>query len=181
MLKTLTTTGPILLVALTPLLAQSEDAQKQSPNDTSIRKVRTTAYTHEEIDHRKWAKNTASGTTLKATVPYNSAAADWSVFPVHTKFRIQGQPGIYVIDDYGRALVGTTTIDIYHSSITAMKTWGVRHVLIEILEFGDYEESLRLLEGRRHHPHCLAMYESIQEKTVPPSFAPDIKLASPVR
>ena len=45
-----------------------------------------------------------------------SAAADWSRYPVGTRFRIVGKPYEYVIDDYGSALVGTDTIDLYKPS-----------------------------------------------------------------
>ncbi len=63
-----------------------------------------------------------------------SAAADWSRYPLGTKFRMVGQPHVYVIDDYGSALVGTDTIDIYKPNLTMMKEWGVREIDIEILE-----------------------------------------------
>ena len=45
-----------------------------------------------------------------------SAAADWSRFPLGTRFQIVGTQDRYVIDDYGGALVGTNTIDLYKTS-----------------------------------------------------------------
>ena len=68
------------------------------------REVRTTAYNRSR--HGK-AKN-ANGFQLKAG-DLNSAAADWSRFPLGTKFNIPGTHQTYVVDDYGRALVGPTT------------------------------------------------------------------------
>lgn len=127
--------------------------------------VRTTAYTHTEADHREWGRKTAAGTTLQAHRRYNSAAADWSVFPPGTKFRIVGDPTQYVVDDYGRALVGTETIDIYKPSRSAMNHWGVRNVQIEILELGCFHEAKRILESRLHHAHCKKMYRALLPKT----------------
>ena len=77
------------------------------------RVVRTTAYTHSERDHLAYGPRNAVGTALKYTSSVRSAAADWSVYPLGTTFRIKGQPYLYVVDDYGSALVGTGTIDIY--------------------------------------------------------------------
>ena len=126
--------------------------------------VRTTAYTHTEKDHIKYGKRTASGKMLSCKTSYTSAAADWSEFPLGTKFRIKGEATIYVIDDYGSALVGTRTIDIYCPSRSAMNEWGVRHVEIEILEFGSFEKSAKLLAGRTKWSHCKAMFEAIRNR-----------------
>ena len=38
----------------------------------------------------------------------------------------QGKPCIYVVDDHGRAPVGTATIDIYQPSKALMRQWGRR-------------------------------------------------------
>jgi hypothetical protein len=56
-------------------------------------RVRTTAYTHDESDHIVYGVKNAIGTNLKFG-NVRSAAADWSRFPVGTKFRIAGQPGV---------------------------------------------------------------------------------------
>src|SRR5271165_164392 len=60
------------------------------------REVRTTAYTR---SRHGTAKN-ANGSQLKAG-DLNSAAADWSRFPLGTKFNICGTHQTYVVDDYG--------------------------------------------------------------------------------
>lgn len=129
-----------------------------------LRDVRTTAYTHSEKSHSKWKLYNASGGQLTASVGYNSAAADWSRFPLGTTFRVVGEPTIYVVDDYGSALVGTDTIDIYCPSMDSMNQWATRHLRIEILQFGSYERSKKLLEGRADHAHCRAMLESIKRQ-----------------
>ncbi len=119
--------------------------------------VRTTAYTHTEADHVKYGMKTALGTDLRYTPEYHSVAADWSRFPLGTKFRIKGYDRLFVVDDYGSALAGTRTIDIYFPTKERMNNWGVRWVEVEILEFGSFNESRKILAARAKHPHCLAM------------------------
>ena len=97
------------------------------------RVVRTTAYTHSESDHVGYGPKNAIGTYLKYGSRVRSAAADWSVYPLGTKFKIKGEPYTYVIDDYGSALVGTATIDIYQPSKLLMRQWGRRVVEIEVI------------------------------------------------
>jgi hypothetical protein len=65
-----------------------------------------------------------------------SAASDWSHFPLGTRFRIAETNEEYIIDDYGNALIGTDTIDLYKPSRLEMKKWGVRHVDIDIFGMG---------------------------------------------
>lgn len=126
-------------------------------------RVRTTAYTHTEADHRRYGKKTAVGTTL-VSGNVNSAAADWSFMPLGTKFRIKGSTTIYVVEDYGSALVGTTTVDIYRPSKRSMWSWGVRHVDIEIVEEGDIAASIAFLKKRPSSGHCRKMLRSLQHK-----------------
>ncbi len=125
--------------------------------------VRTTAYTHSEADHLRYGRMTASGSTLRAETSYTSAAADWSEFPVGTRFRIKGQSKIYVIDDYGSALVGTRTIDLYKTTKGEMNAWGVRTVEIEILEDGNFRRAKTILASRLKFAHCREMYAAIEE------------------
>ncbi|MCB1277662.1 MAG: 3D domain-containing protein [Prosthecobacter sp.] len=127
-------------------------------------RVRTTAYTHNESDHLVYGVKNAIGTNLKFG-KVRSAAADWSRFPVGTKFRIAGQPEvIYVVDDYGSALVGTGTIDLYKPSRSLMNNWGVRHVDIEVIEWGSYEKSMDLMRDRTKWKHVRAMMEGIEAR-----------------
>jgi len=112
-----------------------------------VKNVRTTAYTHTEGDHLKYGSRTAAGTPLRHGA-VRSAAADWSVYPVGTVFQIQSDPSIYVIDDYGSALVGTRTIDLYKPTTGLMRLWGTRQVNIRILKWGSYTKSLAILMPR---------------------------------
>jgi hypothetical protein len=91
-----------------------------------------------------------------------SAAADWSRFPLGTKFQIVGTQDRYVIDDYGGALIGTNTIDLYMTSRRAMHLWGVRHVDIDILEWGSKQRSLEILAPRRKNGHVRRMIAGIE-------------------
>ena len=112
--------------------------------------VRTTAYCHKEADSLPYGKLNAAGGILQYGTTIRSAAADWSRFPLGTKFRIQGQPYEYIIDDYGSALVGTNTIDLYKPTFTAMNNWGVRRVPIQIIEWGCFHKSRQILQSRKH-------------------------------
>ncbi len=125
------------------------------------RTVRTTAYTHTEDDHLAYGQFTAIGSVLTAKRHHTSAAADWSRFPLGTVFRIAGENTTYVIEDYGSALVGTDTIDIYRPNREAMNDWGVRHVEIEILKLGCFEQSRSFLEKSLNVPHCRQMHRSL--------------------
>jgi 3D (Asp-Asp-Asp) domain-containing protein len=125
--------------------------------------VKTTAYSHLEADSLKYGRKNAFGTELRYD-NVRSAAADWSVFPVGTLFRITGQPYTYRIDDYGSALVGTRTIDIYQPTKAGIKAWGSRMVEIEILKWGSYSRSREIMAARSKHPHVRAMLTSINRK-----------------
>lgn len=119
--------------------------------------VRTTAYHHSEPGGRV----TAIGGYLK---PTHSAAADWSWLPAGTKFRIVETGEDYVIEDYGSALIGKYTIDLYKSTRSAMNAWGVRYVNIEITEMGSYPVSLAVLIPRQKYGHVRAMVDGLRKK-----------------
>lgn len=129
------------------------------------RLVRTTAYTHSEADHLKYRRMNAIGSTLRYG-KIRSAAADWSVYPVGTQFKIKGLPYTYVVDDYGSALVGTNTVDLYKPSRSIMNRWGVRKVEVQVVKWGSFKKSAQLLKGRIKYKHCRKMYHSILGKGV---------------
>ena len=122
--------------------------------------VRTTAYTHTE----RGGGHNAIGSRLSSN-RVMSAASDWSVYPLGTKFRIVGTNENYVIDDYGTALVGTNTIDLYKPSRLEMRRWGVRHVDIDILQWGSAQESLRVLTPRAKHRQVQKMILALRRKS----------------
>ena len=91
-----------------------------------------------------------------------SAAADWSFYPLGTVFKIKGLPYLYVVDDYGSALTGAGTIDIYQPSRDMMDTWGRRNVEISVVQWGSLERSAAILSKRTSYDHCRQMYANIQ-------------------
>jgi 3D (Asp-Asp-Asp) domain-containing protein len=200
-----TLTPRILLAAFTLGLAACSAPRPlpkyQTPiARTRIQSVRTTAYTHTEDDHTQYSNRNALGTCLKCG-PINSAAADWSRWPAGTIFRIQETGEIYQVDDYGWALAGTNTIDLYKPSRSAMNAWGVRRVTIENLQWGDPHRSLAILRQRSKYRHIRRMVDQMEGRmaelerpvetaapvvlvaptTEPLSVAPPIVRAEPAR
>lgn len=153
--------------------ARSENSSRSSSSRTRIPhlsplkgmksaiSVRTTAYTHSESDHLVYGRRTAVGSTLRSSTSHTSAAADWSRFPIGTTFKIVGEPTTYVIEDYGSALVGTNTIDIYRPSRSSMNRWGVRNVSIKIIKMGCFERSKNHLAKVTGYWHTRAMYNAL--------------------
>ncbi len=125
------------------------------------RVVRTTAYTCSEDDHLIYGSKNATGTPLRYTNRVRSAAADWSFYPVGTTFRIKGLPYLYVVDDYGSALTGTGTVDIYKPNKDVMNLWGRRNVELTIVQWGSFNRSAEILAQRTKHPHCRQMLANI--------------------
>lgn len=125
------------------------------------RVVRTTAYTCSEDDHLIYGSKNATGTQLRYNNRVRSAAADWSFYPVGTTFRIKGLPYLYVVDDYGSALTGTGTIDIYKPSKDVMNLWGRRTVEVNIVQWGSFTRSAELLSQRQKFSHCRQMLANI--------------------
>jgi 3D (Asp-Asp-Asp) domain-containing protein len=129
------------------------------------RLVRTTAYTCSEDDHIEYGSMNAAGTPLRYTDRVRSAAADWAVYPLGTVFRIKGMSQLFVVDDYGSALTGTGTVDIYTPSKAHMGAWGRRNVELTVVQWGSFSRSAEVLSKRRHYPHCAQMYAAINKMT----------------
>lgn len=158
----------ILLFALASVSFLLVSCSSTSPSSsgrkfasTRIGSVRTTAYTHSESDHLQYGSKTAVGTPLKYG-SVRSAATDWSVYPVGTVFQIEGQPYLYEVDDYGSALVGTNTIDLYKPNRNEMNNWGTRNVSIRVVKWGSFSRSLAIMRGREKNQHVRKMVQRIQ-------------------
>lgn len=123
--------------------------------------VRTTAYTHNEDDHLIYGSKNAAGTQLRYTNRVRSAAADWSFYPLGTTFRIKGLPYLYVVDDYGSALTGTGTVDIYKPTKEIMNLWGRRNVELQVVQWGSFTRSATVLAQRQKFDHCRQMLANI--------------------
>jgi 3D (Asp-Asp-Asp) domain-containing protein len=121
--------------------------------------VRTTAYTRIE----KGGRRNALGKYLSGH-HVMSAASDWSRFPLGTRFKIVSTREEFIIDDYGTALVGTSTIDLYKPTKLEMKRWGARYVDIDILQWGSEEQSLKVLGPRVKHQTVRRMIAGLQKK-----------------
>ena len=91
-----------------------------------------------------------------------SAAADWSRWPAGTVFRLISTGQVYRVEDYGWALAGRNTIDLYMPSRGAMNSWGAREENIQILQWGEPDESLRLLQAHQGYRHIRRMVLELQ-------------------
>lgn len=88
---------------------------------------------------------------------YGSAAADWARWPAGTIFRIIATGQLYRVEDYGWALAGRNTIDLYMANARDMNGWGVRSEAIQIVEWGDPQASLRKLASHQKYRHIKRM------------------------
>ena len=86
-----------------------------------------------------------------------SAAADWSRWPAGTVFRLLSTGQNYRVEDYGWALSGRNTIDLYMANQREMNNWGAREEAIEILRWGDPQESLQFLRRHQDYRHIKRM------------------------
>jgi 3D (Asp-Asp-Asp) domain-containing protein len=86
-----------------------------------------------------------------------SAAADWSRWPAGTVFRLLSTGQNYRVEDYGWALSGRNTIDLYMANRREMNNWGAREEPIEILKWGDPQESLQFLRRHQDYRHIKRM------------------------
>jgi hypothetical protein len=95
---------------------------------------------------------------------YGSAAADWARWPAGTIFRVLSTGQLYRVEDYGWALSGRNTIDLYMATPHAMNSWGVRQELIQIVQWGDPQESLRRLARHTKYRHIKRMVLELEGK-----------------
>ena len=152
---------PLLAACASALVSCATQTKPSAANAFApkrLEKIRTTAYSHNEGS----GSRNAIGRRLSGA-GIMSAASDWSRFPLGTRFRIVESGDEYVIDDYGGALVGTNTIDLYKQP-RAMHRWGVRHVDIDILRWGSDEESLKVLRPRQRVGIVRRMIAGLEKK-----------------
>jgi len=86
-----------------------------------------------------------------------SAAADWSRWPAGTVFRLLSTGQVYRVEDYGWALSGSNTIDLYMANQREMNSWGAREEGIQILQWGDPQQSLQFLQSHQNYKHIKRM------------------------
>lgn len=94
---------------------------------------------------------------VRRTPKIGSAAADWSRWPMGTTFRLLSTGQIYRVEDYGWALSGRNTIDLYMANQRDMNSWGARQEPIQILRWGDSQQSLQFLQSHQDYKHIKRM------------------------
>lgn len=101
----------------------------------------------------------AKGAVAVSKVPprIGSAAADWSRWPMGTTFRLLSTGQMYRVEDYGWALSGRNTIDLYMANQSDMNTWGARQEPIQVLHWGDPQQSLQFLRSHQDYKHIKRM------------------------
>jgi 3D (Asp-Asp-Asp) domain-containing protein len=130
----------------------------KGPQPFSMEEKSTVTKTTKVTKTVKGKKKVVVTKVTKTKAPrIGSAAADWSRWPAGTTFRLLSTGQIYRVDDYGWALSGRNTIDLYMATRREMNSWGARQEPIQILHWGDPQESLRLLGPHQDHPHIKRM------------------------
>ncbi|MBE2181461.1 MAG: 3D domain-containing protein [Chthoniobacterales bacterium] len=125
--------------------------------------VKASAYSSGVQCNGAWPARNAIGGRLKAGA-VNSAAADWSRFPVGTKFRVKETGKVYQVDDYGSAMVGKDKVDLFMADYGQVDRWGLRDVNLEIVEWGSHEKSLKILKPRAKAGYVRRMVEQLEAK-----------------
>ena len=102
---------------------------------------------------------TTRGRSRSSSAPliYGSAAADWSRWPAGTVFRLLSTGQIYRVEDYGWALSGRNTIDLYMANSRDMNSWGAREETIQVVQWGDPQQSLQFLQSHQDYKHIKRM------------------------
>jgi 3D (Asp-Asp-Asp) domain-containing protein len=174
------------LQAASPPIRRAENVMRASPvvmNDSSgdyqqaayatrqpfsldePRTIATVTKVTKVTKNTKTTKKVAQKKVVKQKPPkIGSAAADWSRWPAGTTFRILSTGQIYRVDDYGWALSGRNTLDLYMATPREMNTWGARTESIQVLQWGDPQESHRLLQPHQASRHIRRMLLEIEGK-----------------
>jgi 3D (Asp-Asp-Asp) domain-containing protein len=105
----------------------------------------------------KPTRNVKRAVAVSKQPQIGSAAADWSRWPAGTVFRLLSTGQNYRVEDYGWVLSGRNTIDLYMANQRAMNTWGARQETIEVLKWGDPQESLQFLRRHQDYRHIKRM------------------------
>jgi 3D (Asp-Asp-Asp) domain-containing protein len=122
--------------------------------------VTTTRATKTTTTTARGAKRAVA--TRKIPPQIGSAAADWSRWPMGTTFRLLSTGQMYRVEDYGWALSGRNTIDLYMANQRDMNAWGARQEPIQVLHWGDPRESLQILQSHQDYKHIKRMVLELQ-------------------
>lgn len=138
---------------------EEDDYRRVTLSDTPLQPFSMTETTTIRRSGSAIKRTTTTTVTRYVNQPstYGSAAADWSRWPAGTIFRLLSTGQVYRVDDYGWALAGRNTIDLYMATPNEMNAWGARSEPIEILRWGDPQESLRFLQSHQGYRHIKRM------------------------
>lgn len=123
----------------------------------SLEETRTTTRATTKTRITKATHGVKRAIAVAKPPPIGSAAADWSRWPVGTTFRLLSTGQMYRVDDYGWALSGRNTIDLYMANRRDMNSWGARQETIQILQWGDPQQSLQFLQSHQDYRHIKRM------------------------
>jgi len=136
------------------------------PSKPAAKKSTATKKTTLTITTTRVTKTTTRGAKRAIAVAkppkIGSAAADWSRWPMGTTFRLLSTGQIYRVEDYGWALSGRNTIDLYMATPHEMNAWGARQEPIEVLHWGDPQQSLQILQSHQDYKHIRRMVLELQ-------------------
>jgi 3D (Asp-Asp-Asp) domain-containing protein len=136
---------------LQPFSMQEKKATRVTTTTTTTRVTKTTP-----------TRGAKRSVTASKPPKIGSAAADWSRWPMGTTFRLLSTGQMYRVEDYGWALSGRNTIDLYMSNRRDMNTWGARQEPIQILHWGDPQQSLQFLQSHTDYKHIKRMVLELQ-------------------
>src|SRR6185295_5457480 len=155
------------LHAAGPAIRRAENTSRGIPvssnEDADVQRISNPRKPLQPLSMEPGTTKRVTTTTTRSTYAlprsggYGSAAADWSRWPAGTIFRLLSTGQIYRVDDYGWALSGRNTIDLYMATRGEMNSWGARKESIEILHWGDPQESLRFLSPHQNSRHIKRM------------------------
>jgi len=123
----------------------------------SMNEARTTTRVKTTTRVTKTTRLVKRATAVVKAPVIGSAAADWSRWPMGTTFRLLSTGQMYRVDDYGWALSGRNTIDLYMANSRDMNTWGARQETVQILQWGDPQQSLQFLQSHQDYKHIKRM------------------------
>lgn len=140
-----------------PRAVPVDDAGSYSPplQPFSMEERRTVTRTAKRVT--KTTRSVKRAVAVSKPPQIGSAAADWSRWPAGTVFRLLSTGQNYRVEDYGWALAGRNTIDLYMPNQREMNAWGVRQEAIEVMKWGDPQESLQFLRRHQDYKHLRRM------------------------
>ena len=140
-----------------PRAVAVDETASHSPQLQPFSMEETRAVTRTSKHATKTLRSVKRAVAISRPPQIGSAAADWSRWPVGTVFRLLSTGQSYRVEDYGWALSGRNTIDLYMANQREMNSWGAREETIEILQWGNPEESLQFLRRHQNYRHIKRM------------------------